>query len=283
MRGFFLLLLFLLAACAAPSAFPEDAFFAILKGPVYSCVGLSSPRIDDLLLSFGDRMKIEDQSTHGSIPWYLCSIDALRFYLPGAYVVLVPAGITYDAQGNISIGSERVDKWHALPLDYMPNDLVPVPPELKAPGYEERELLLRREAADVFARIIQDARMDGVNISIISAFRDARYQAALYSSAIRRLGLFQGGVAKPGHSEHQLGTTCDLTTDEIGGKLSTDFEKTAAYRWLEEHMHRYGVFLTYPRFRGKAEGYMYEPWHFRYWGERRWDRMRDAYGLFLSR
>jgi hypothetical protein len=232
MRGFFLLLLFLLAACAAPSAFPEDAFFAILKGPVYSCVGLSSPRIDDLLLSFGDRMKIEDQSTHGSIPWYLCSIDALRFYLPGAYVVLVPAGITYDAQGNISIGSERVDKWHALPLDYMPNDLVPVPPELKAPGYEERELLLRREAADVFARIIQDARMDGVNIS---------------------------------------------------GKLSTDFEKTAAYRWLEEHMHRYGVFLTYPRFRGKAEGYMYEPWHFRYWGERRWDRMRDAYGLFLSR
>jgi LAS superfamily LD-carboxypeptidase LdcB len=275
----------LLILCMSVSSlvYAEEILYALPKGPVYVHIGLASPKLREKFLKYGDRLQVEGQSVHGSFTWYFCSMDSSRFYLPEAFVVKEPKGIPFDGEGNIPIGKERVDKWHSLPLGYIPTDLIPVPEECRAPGYERRELLLRKEAALVFMKMIQDAKTEGVDIRILSAFRDARYQSALYSGALRRLGLFQSGVAKPGHSEHQLGTTCDLTTNEIGNQLSTNFEKTQAYEWLQDRMFLYGIFLTYPKLRGKAMGYMYEPWHFRYWGTGRWEHMKRSYGLFLLR
>jgi len=261
----------------------EHAFFVIPHGPVYKHIGLSSPKLRYMRLKFGERVEVEGEYVHGSITWYQCSKDVLRFYLPEVYVVKEPKGIGFDDEGNIPIGREVVDRWHSLPLFYRPSDLVPIPQQCKASGYEKRELLLRREAAEVFTKIIEDAQRDGVNIRVLSAYRDARYQSALYARAIGRFGVLQMGVAKPGHSEHQLGTTCDLTSDEIGNRLSTEFEGTAAYQWLQDHMYLYGVSMTYPKLKGKALGYMYEPWHYRYWGQWRWEQIRSTYGLFLVR
>ena len=261
----------------------ESAFFAIPSGPVYRHIGLSSPKIRSVFLRFGDRLEIENEYVHGSISWFLCSKDELQFYLPEVYVVKETKGIEFDVDGNIPIGKEVIDRWNSLPLHYRPSDLVPILQEYKASGYEKRELLLRSEAAEVFSRVIEDAQSDGVNLRILSAFRDARYQSALYGSAIRRLGVLQVGVAKPGCSEHQLGTTCDLTTDEIDGRLSVDFERTAAFQWLQDHMYLYSLSMTYPKLKGKAMGYMYEPWHYRYWGQERWKQIKSTYGLFLSR
>ena len=261
----------------------EYVIFVIPQGPVYRHIGFYSPKLRNVILKFGDPVKVEGEYQHGSLIWYRCSKDVFQFYLPEVFAVKEPKGIEFDAEGNIPIGKEVVDHWHSLPITYRPCDLVPVPQAYKASGYEMRELLLRREAQEVFARIIEDAQRDGVNIRILSAFRDARYQSALFAGAIGRLGVLQTGVAKPGHSEHQLGTTCDLTTDEIGSRLSTDFERTAAYQLLQDHMYLYGVSMTYPKLKGKAIGYMYEPWHYRYWGKGRWEQIRSTYGLFLTR
>jgi LAS superfamily LD-carboxypeptidase LdcB len=131
-------------------------------------------------------------------------------------------------------------------------------------------MLLRRKALRVFERLIDHAEYDGVHIRILSAFRDAEYQSNLYARALRRHGLFQNSVARPGHSEHQLGTACDLTSNEINSGLSKSFETTLAYQWLTYHAAGYGIALSYPKHKVEVTGYIYEPWHYRYIGKDRW-------------
>ena len=284
MRYFFIVFSLLIIIPLALFAIEkENAIYVLPRGPAYSHIGLGAPKLENVYLKFGNRVKIEEEYSHGSIKWYLCSKGPVHFYLPDAFVVKETGGVEYDLKGNIPIGKEVVDKWHALPLEYKPTDLIPVPKEYRAYGYESRKLLLRKEAVEVFIRLIENAEKDGVNIRILSAFRDTRYQSYLYFNSIRRYGIFQNEVAKPGHSEHQLGTTCDLTTSEIGSTLSKDFEYTAAYQWLQDHIIQSGIFLTYTKLKGKAIGYMYEPWHYRYWGKEKWEFFREKYGLFLSR
>ena len=284
MRYFFIIFFLLIVIPLALFAIEkENAIYVLPRGPAYSHIGLGAPKHEHLYLRFGDKVRIKDEYAHGRIKWYLCLKGSVEFYLPDVFVVKETVGIEYDLKGNIPIGKEVVDKWQALPVWYKPTDLIPVPKKYRAYGYESRKLLLRKEAVEVFIRLIENAEKDGVNIRILSAFRDTRYQSYIYFNSIRRYGIFQNGVAKPGHSEHQLGTTCDLTTTEIGSALSKDFEYTAAYQWLQDHITQYGISLTYTKFKGKAIGYMYEPWHYRYWGKEKWEFFREKYGLFLSR
>ena len=49
--------------------------------------------------------------------------------------------------------------------------------------------------------------------------------------------------------------------------LDEAFESTAAYAWLAKHARRFGFSLSYPR--GNPEGFLYEPWHWRYRRPRR--------------
>ena len=65
----------------------------------------------------------------------------------------------------------------------------------------------------------------------------------------------RGRAARPGHSEHQLGTAIDL-------RLPT----TAAIDWLGEHAFEYGFALSYPPGKQRLTGYRPEPWHVRFVG-----------------
>ena len=260
----------------------EVAYYILPKGRPYAAIGFSA-RQKNVLLQFGDRVKIEKESVHGSVAWYFCSSGDEDFYLPESYIMKEPVKIHFDEYGNIPIGTERVDKWNSLPLMYVPGDLTVIPLKYRARGYEKRDLRLRKEAVECFCRLIENAEADGVQIRVLSAFRTAEYQSFLYFNSIRRKGIFQNGVAKPGHSEHQLGTACDLTTEEIQYGLSREFESTEAFEWLMDHVTDYGIYLTYPRQKIRLTGYMYEPWHYRYWGKDRWRFHQRTYGLFLTR
>ena len=68
--------------------------------------------------------------------------------------------------------------------------------------------------------------------------------------------------ADQGYSEHQLGTTIDFTTEEIGASSSV-FGKTTAYQWLLENAYKYGFILSYPE---ANKYYQFEPWHWRFVG-----------------
>ena len=50
--------------------------------------------------------------------------------------------------------------------------------------------------------------------------------------------------------------------------MKISFEDSKEGIWLRENSHRFGFILRYPRDKIEKTGYGYEPWHFRYVGER---------------
>jgi LAS superfamily LD-carboxypeptidase LdcB len=245
--------------------------FILPEGHPYKNVGLSSGEVKEVYLKFGDSLTVKDKSLYGSIIWYHCSRGNFLFYLPDVFVVEEPGKIAYDKNRNIQIGREVVDRWTALPIHYKPNDLIRLPTSYISDISKNRKILLRKTAALQFMSLIDAAEKEGLKIRIVSAYRDPRYQSYLYMNAIKKNGFFQTSVAKPGHSEHHLGTTCDLTSDDVSTGLTADFADTAAFKWLKENIHKYGIYLSYPKYKTDITGYEYEPWHFRYWGEDRWE------------
>ncbi len=68
-------------------------------------------------------------------------------------------------------------------------------------------------------------------------------------------------VAKPGTSEHQLGLALDIIAE-----FEPDSSET--WYWLAQNSWRYGFILRYPAGKEALTGISYEPWHFRYVGEK---------------
>jgi D-alanyl-D-alanine carboxypeptidase len=112
--------------------------------------------------------------------------------------------------------------------------------------------------------MIDDARKEGLNPLIISAYRSFDSQVNLKAKNKVTYGSNTANrfVAEQGYSEHQLGTTVDLTIPSIGS-VSMTFDKTKEYEWLQNNAHKYGFILSYPK---SNAYYAYEPWHWRFVG-----------------
>ena len=160
------------------------------------------------------------------------------------------------------IGLELVDRTHALPSNYAPQDLVAVTPGLEP----KRTYELRLVAAEAWGRMHAAAREAGVELRIISAFRSFEYQRGVYDDAVRRMGADQHAVAKPGHSEHQLGTALDIAGADNETVLKTEFGDTLAGKWLVAHAPEFGFAISYTAANRATTGYIPEPWHYRYVG-----------------
>ena len=278
-----LLLLFLAQAGTLMGGEGGSFYYALPRGYPFMKSSFLSQNDRRVLLAFADRLDMISKAVREGVVWYHMGRSDHMFFLPEQFVVRIPASSRYEENRNLVIGYELIDREHPVLLSYRPNDLVLLPERYKVEGYEGRVLQIREEAGQAFIRMIEDAENDGVRIRVLSSFRDAQYQSYLYKRAIERYGPVQGSVAKPGHSEHQLGTACDLTTDEIGYSLSGRFESTAAFEWLKRNSYRYGISHSYPKHKVRVTGYIYEPWHFRYWGEDRWTSYIERMGLFFSR
>lgn len=144
---------------------------------------------------------------------------------------------------------------------YVPETLVEINESI--PTKESRDLCLVEKAAAELEKMINDAKGDNIDIAVTSAFRSFDTQTILYAN--RKTDVATESIAIPGHSEHQLGTTVDLTTSEVDNdSASAMFKSTEAYKWLGENAHKYGFIMSYPA--GRDTGYIFEPWHWRYLG-----------------
>jgi hypothetical protein len=103
-----------------------------------------------------------------------------------------------------------------------------------------------------------------------SAYRSYSTQVATFNMWVRKVGYSKAKLAsaRPGHSEHQLGTALDLKTP--GGPepwYYADWGTTKAGAWLRRNAWKYGWVMSYPKSKSpSATCYKYEPWHFRYVG-----------------
>ncbi|MBQ9044467.1 MAG: M15 family metallopeptidase [Oscillospiraceae bacterium] len=160
-----------------------------------------------------------------------------------------------------------VDSWQyvlasaASPIgDYEPPELTMV----------ENGQQFDSRAAVSLQNFIADARAQGLNVCLSSAYRDYYTQQFLYNRKVDQLGGDKEAAARivlpPGTSEHQLGLCADIT-DQFYEVKDESLENTAMFQWMLEHCAEYGFILRYPQDKQDITGVMYEPWHFRYVGE----------------
>lgn len=171
-----------------------------------------------------------------------------------------------------------VDTDRALPPGYGPTDLrnisdagFPFTPGLALRGFVMADLRAMREGAIA----------NSTPIGIIAAFRSHALQADLFARRIESMGSSEAGsrVARPGHSEHQLGTTIDVTT---AGATDVDqsWGASPTGQWVASHAHEYGFIISYPARAESRTCYDFEPWHLRYVGREMAAKVIDS-GLTL--
>jgi D-alanyl-D-alanine carboxypeptidase len=147
-----------------------------------------------------------------------------------------------------------------------------VPPDLRDSGryginggYRVRAIIGRDLRA-----MARAAREAGKPIQLVSAYRSYAQQAATFQHWVDVGGYAKAlkTSARAGHSEHQLGTTLDVTS--LGGAAPwtyADWAKTPAGAWMKKHAWKYGFVMTYPPRESTVTCYSYESWHYRYVGK----------------
>ena len=176
-----------------------------------------------------------------------------------------PAGTaasTSDAAKVVACGDILVplSKKSRLPADCAPGGLV-------ALDAAQGSQVLRREAAAAFASLVAAAKADGFDLVAVSAYRSYNNQIATYDANVRQFGQEYADrtSARPGHSEHQLGTTVDVSSPAAGFGLEA-FIGTDEADWVAENSWKFGFIVSYPAGREGVTGYAYEPWHIRWVG-----------------
>ena len=142
------------------------------------------------------------------------------------------------------------------------------------------DYLLDARCASVCWQMMQDCRESGHGLPMIcSAYRTQEYQQFLFNNKVydvlweetndqeKARELAARVVALPGTSEHQSGLAADIM-DEVYPYLNEWQEHTEAQQWLMEHCTEYGFILRYPAGTSEITGIVYEPWHYRYVGEK---------------
>lgn len=140
--------------------------------------------------------------------------------------------------------------------------------ELVIPG---QTITLRKAAAVAFRNLIAAAAKDGVNITLISGFRDLASQEVLFYDVMKERGQTPQERAEvsapPGFSEHHTGYAVDIGDVQAPAtNLSPSFEETAAFAWMQKHAAEHQWELSFPL--KNRQGVNYEPWHWRYVGNR---------------
>jgi LAS superfamily LD-carboxypeptidase LdcB len=152
---------------------------------------------------------------------------------------------------------------------------------------------LHNEAAAAALALRDAARADGLELEVVSSFRDFERQQAIWNAKYRgeralldrneceidgallddrsRIDAILLWSALPGASRHHWGSDLDVvdraavTPDYRPRLIAREFAENGPFRaldaWLAVHMHRFGFFRPYTVDRG---GVLPEPWHLSY-------------------
>jgi zinc D-Ala-D-Ala carboxypeptidase len=173
-----------------------------------------------------------------------------------------------------------LDRTYALPPDFAPHDLVPA----SAAGLSGTAgtKLVRSIVVDDLAALRSAWRAAGLSVVVDSAYRSYATQGATFESWASRLGYAEALVrsARPGHSEHQLGTAIDVSSPGWGGRFGDWAAQTAEGTWMASNAWRYGFVMSYPSGAQGQTCFSYEPWHYRWVGREAAAAQRES-GLTL--
>ncbi len=143
--------------------------------------------------------------------------------------------------------------------------------KIKSRYTTKSDAYLRDEVYDAFKEMWKAAKKDGVDLTIISAFRSRSYQMGIWN---RKWAANSGSdnekaeqilrySSMPGTSRHHWGTDFDLNS------LNNNYFEGGAgllvYRWLQKHANEYGFYQPYTAYNSfRDAGYREEKWHWSY-------------------
>ena len=158
---------------------------------------------------------------------------------------------------------------------YAPTDLVSVSRAGIAGSGKVRRLVI-----DDLEAMRKAARKAGTPIAVRSAYRSYQDQVATFAYWVRVSGRQAAlkASARPGHSEHQLGTTIDFRSAS-STKAPWDYDDwatTGPGGWMKANAWKYGFVMSYPKGKSSVTCYTYEPWHYRYVGRALAERIHDS-------
>ncbi len=169
------------------------------------------------------------------------------------------------------------DNWQLMLINkqnILPEGYTPKTAEVAGMPIDER-------VAPFLKEFMNAAAENGINLSVISGYRRYSTSERLYNNKVAEY-VSQGyskaeaeleagkWIAPPGTSEHNAGVSADLMTYHYfqGMPMNEEMGKLEEYKWLAEHCAEYGFILRYPADKEDITGIHYEPWHFRYVGEK---------------
>lgn len=175
-----------------------------------------------------------------------------------------------------------VSREYGLGDRYEPNDLIDINEIFGSRVTKNYPVELRVAVVEPLLEMVRAMEDAGLRPQIVSGYRGYHAQALAYQKwAIQYPNRVDTISARPGHSEHQLGTTVDFTSPELPRltgdpslEFHTAFSRTSEGIWLSENAHIYGFTLSYPADSYAVTGFQYEPWHYRYVGVNMATRLR---------
>jgi len=182
-------------------------------------------------------------------------------------ITYVNIGLDHDFYENVKIAKNinsitvLVNKYNKLPDDFEP-ELVRLDHSYCAEGRGPQ--YLRKEAADAFIKMCENAKKFGLKITAYGTYRSIRTQHRIWNNAVRSgrsIEDVDNFNSRGGHSEHHTGLAVDVI------KNNYSVEKTKEFEWYSKNAHKYGFIIRYPRNKEHITGYKYEPWHLRYVGD----------------
>ena len=149
-------------------------------------------------------------------------------------------------------------------------NLVEIDPKGKGytAGHESCKYISKKARKSLIKMLDACKEKTGATPIVQSSYRSYDTQKTLYEAA-KNAG--RTDTTKPGHSEHQTGLAADIIDASSSGwsdPLVEKQEETTAQKWLLKHCQEYGFILRYPKGKENETGIDYEPWHYRYVGEK---------------
>lgn len=183
-----------------------------------------------------------------------------------------------SAVDAVATPGDTLDSWNLKLVNGkspLPNGFTVRTEKIKAKYARDVGMLYDARAVAYLNAMCAAAEKDGVDLLVISSHRTNARQTTLYNNQVKKQrakypNLSEDEIKKkaatvsayPGTSEHELGLAVDFNSVE------ESFENTRQYQWLKTHAADYGFILRYTKEKQDITGVIYEPWHYRYIGEK---------------
>ncbi len=232
-------------------------FFSISRAHAVSFAPNATPTVIDPV---SEKLRTLESIT--SIDTLLSDVAPTPILLPKG--TCPQAAPTFTATGRPEAKEyflKTINATAGLPASYVPPGLVDVSTVILT---NNQTICLESSTAANVARMAADMAKEDLSLVAVSGYRSYSMQSYLYDLYAPTLNTgLHHRVAPSGHSEHQLGTTLDVSSEVSLGK---GFANSPESTWIKDNAHLYGFIISYPDGSEDKTGYMYEPWHLRYVG-----------------